>query len=231
MERNYVRRALYAAISAIVLVFAATGMALAQTAVTNIGHAYVGATAGIIIPEDLDATFSGGLAGTGRLSFNAGPAFTGLIGFHFNNYLAVEGELGYASFDEKTFSGTLNGTSVSFAIDGRVNTALLFANGIITPFGRSGVTPYLGAGAGLVNFDERVNTLGGVAVNSTSNETDLAANFIAGIDFAISNRWSVGGRYRFVWVNTSSTTTSGGITTSQGDFTAHVLTATGTFHF
>jgi opacity protein-like surface antigen len=228
---EYVNRVISAATGAAVFILAASGMALAQTATMDIGKAYVGATAGVIIPEDLGATFSGALAGTGNLSFSAGPAFTGFVGYRINNYLAAEGELGFASFDETQFSGNFNGVSVSAAIDGRVNTVLAFANAIVTPIGRSGFSPYIGGGLGLVNFDEKVNTIGGLAVNTTSNETDVAANLIVGFDFPVSNRWSVGGRYRFVWVNTSSTSTSGGITTKQDDLTAHLLTATATFHF
>src|SRR5689334_1939398 len=69
----------------------------AQPVTMNIGRAYVGASAGIIIPDDFHASFAGALTGSGNLTFNVGPAFTGLIGYHLNDILAVEGEFGYAS--------------------------------------------------------------------------------------------------------------------------------------
>ena len=216
---------------AMALVLAAPGMAAAQTAAVNIGNAYAGASLGIIIPDDLSATFSGAVAGTGNLTFYVGPAITGHVGYHFNKYLAAEGELGFAIFDAKNFNGTLNGTAVFTSADAHIHTITGFTNAIVTPLGRSGFSPYVGAGIGLVNFSEEVESVGGLEVESNSNETDFAANFIAGFDFAISGRWSVGGRYRFVWANTASMTTSGGITTSQGNFTAHLLTAAATFRF
>ena len=52
-----------------------------------------------------------------------------------------------------------------------------------------------------------------------------------GLDFAVDERWSVGARYRFIWVNTASSATSGGINASIDDVTADVITAAGTFHF
>lgn len=200
-------------------------------ATADFGRAYVGMGAGVVIPEDLHATFSGVVAGTGDLSFKAGPAFTGSIGYHLTDYLATEGEIGFATFDEDKFSGTIGGVSGSAAIDGRVNTVVGFGSLIVTPLGRAGFSPYIGAGAGFANFDEKVNSIGGIAVNSSSNETDFAANFLAGFDVPVGGRWSVGARYRFIWVNTASTSTSAGVTTKQDDFTAHVITATAKFRF
>lgn len=204
----------------------------AQPVTMNIGRAYVGASAGIIIPDDLHATFTGGLAGSGNLSFNVGPAFTGLVGYHLNDILAVEGEFGYASFDYDRFNGNLSGVAVSASANGNVTTTVLLANVIATPLGRArGFSPYIGGGLGFANFDSTLNAIGGTGVHSTSNETDFAANLIAGFDFLMGDGWRAGGRYRFIWVNTSNTTASGGVTASRDDFTAHVITANAIFRF
>ncbi len=204
----------------------------AQSATMNIGRAYVGAAAGIIIPDDLDGTFTGALAGGGHFTFTVGPAFTGLIGYHLNGILAVEGELGYASSDYDRFNGSLNGVAVSASAKGSVYTTILLANVLATPLGASsGFSPYIGGGLGLANLDSTINAIGGMGVHNTSNATDFAANLVAGFALDASGGWSIGGRYRFVWVNTSGTTTSGGSTIRRNDFTAHVITANATFRF
>ena len=203
-----------------------------QPATMNYGRAYVGASAGFVVPSDLHASFGGGFAGSGDFSFNAGAAGTGFIGYHFNDMLAGEAELSVASAGADKFSGTINGDSIVAPIDGSLTTVLLLANAIYKPLGaRAGFSPYIGAGIGFAAIDDSIDTIGGVNVASTGSETDFAANFLVGADFAVIDRWSIGARYRFVWINTASSATSGGINTSIGNLTEHVVTATATFHF
>jgi opacity protein-like surface antigen len=197
----------------------------------NIGNAYVGVSGGVIIPDKLHGNFSGAVVGSGDLSFKTGAIGTGFVGYHFDPYFAAELEAGYASFDEDNFSGSLNGISGSTPISGKLNTVIGFGNLIVTPFGRSGFAPYIGVGPGVVYFDQTVNSIGGIPVNTSSKETDFAANAIVGFEAALTNQLSLGARYRFIWANTSTNTTSGGVTTKQDDFTAHVVTANLTFHF
>ncbi len=197
----------------------------------NVGDAYVGASGGVIIPNKLHGTFSGAITGSGDLSFKAGAVGTGFFGYHLNDYLAVEAQGGFASFDEDSFSGTLSGVSGSASISGRVNTVVGLGNVIVTPFGRSGFAPYFGAGAGYAWFGEKVNSIGGIAVNTTNRDSGMAANGILGFDAVVASRWSIGARYQFLWVNIANTTTSNGVTTKQDNFTAHVITVTAAFHF
>jgi outer membrane protein W len=197
----------------------------------NIGNFYVGVSGGVIIPEKLHGTFSGAIVGSGDLSFKTGAVGTGFLGYHLNNYFAVEGQGGFASFDEDNFSGTLNGVSGSASINGRVHTIIGLGNVIVTPFGRSGFAPYFGAGAGYASFDEKVNSIGGIAVNTSNTDSGVAADGILGFDAVVGSRWSIGARYQFLWVNIANTSTSSGVTTKQDNFTAHVITLTAAFHF
>ena len=231
LERNGTCAALMLALG-VLLVATEAEAQVRQPAVMNYGRAYVGASAGVVIPNDLHANFGGGIAGSGDFSFKAGAAGTGFIGYHFNDMLAGEGEIGVASADADSFSGTLNGVSSSVPINGTLTTVLGFANLIVTPLGsRAAFSPYIGGGIGFAGIDDTINTIGSVNVASTGSETDFAANFLVGMDFAVANRWSIGARYRFVWINTSSSATSGGVNASIGDLTEHVITATATFHF
>jgi opacity protein-like surface antigen len=228
MQHRWLKRAALSA--ALVMAFAA-GEARAQVAVMPLGRGYAGVSGGFIIPQDINGTFSGAIAGTGKLSFKTGGAVSGFVGYHVTPILAVEGEFSYASFDADKFSGTLNGVTVTEAIDGHVNAFTGLANLIVTPLGRGRFTPYLGGGIGIASFEERVNSIGGTFVGARDDFTDAAADFIAGADFTIVPRWSVGVRYRFFWVNTGGTTTTAGVSVKQDDFTAHVITANATFHF
>jgi opacity protein-like surface antigen len=203
-----------------------------QPATMNYGRAYAGASAGFVIPGDLHTNFGGGLAGSGDFSFKTGAAGTGFVGYHFNDMLAGEAELSVASADADKFSGTINGVSTSLSVGGSLTTVMVFGNAIFKPLGsRAAFSPYIGGGIGFASIDDSIDTVGGVNVASTGSETDFAANFLAGVDFAVVDRWSIGARYRFVWINTSSSASSGGINTSIDNLTQHIITATATFHF
>jgi len=231
LERNGTYAALMLALG-VLLVATEAEAQIMQPAVMNYGRAYVGASAGFVVPNDLHATFGGGFAGSGDFSFNTGAAGTGFIGYHFNDMLAGEAELSVASADANKFSGAINGDSIVVPIDGSLTTVLVLANAIYKPLGnRAAFSPYIGGGIGFASIDDTINTIGGVGVASTGSETDFAANLTAGFDLAVSNRWSLGARYRFVWINTSSSATSGGINTSIDNLTEHIITANATFHF
>jgi OmpA-OmpF porin, OOP family len=221
-------------VSALAALLGAAPAALAQTAMPvtqDVGHFYFGAAAGVIIPQDLHSTFSGAVAGSGDLSFDAGAAFTGLVGYHLTEQLTLEGELGFGRFDISNFSGVFNGVAVNAAVDGHIDTFSGFGNVIATPWGRQGFSPYFGVGIGFVNFDQRLDAIGGATLNTSSSETDFAANLVAGFDMPLVDRWTIGARYRFIWANTESTTVSNGVATHQDDFFAHVITANATFKF
>jgi opacity protein-like surface antigen len=205
--------------------------AAAQRATQNYGKFYVGIAGGVAVPQDVDFTFSGGVVGTGKLSFKTGAAVTGEFGYHYNDLIAAEVELGYAKLDFDKFSAA--GTSVAF--NGHIDTVLGFVNAIVTPLGRSVFTPYVGAGVGLAHGETKLDSITAAGtttpIGGSSSGTDFAANALIGADFALTSNFSIGGRYRFVWINDSNTQSSGGVTVKQGDITSHVFTANLTYRF
>ncbi len=194
------------------------------------GNAYLGASPGGTIAPSLHTTFSGGVAGGGDITFKPGRALSGYIGYRFNDAAAGEAEIGFASFKEDKFNGTLNGTPVSASIDGQINSVMAFANLIVTPFGRTAFAPYVGFGAGAARLDQKINSINGAPVNTSSHDTHFAANMMVGFDLAVARWLSVGGRYRFLWVN-NSTNPGNGIIAKLDDFGAHIVTATAALHF
>jgi opacity protein-like surface antigen len=205
--------------------------AAAQRATQNYGNFYVGIAGGATIPQDVDFTFSGAVAATGKFSFKTGAAITGEVGYHYNDLLAAEVELGYTKLDFDKFSVA----GVTASANGHIDTVVGFVNAIVTPLGRSTFTPYIGGGLGFAHGDTKFNslTIGGVTtpINTSSNGTDFAANALIGADYALTSNFLLGARYRFVWINDANTQSSGGVTVKQGDITAHVITANLTYRF
>lgn len=204
----------------------------AQIAKMVAGRGYFGVSAGAIIPDDVHSNISGADSGSVDLSFDTGPAFTGFVGYRFTDQFTGEAELGYATADTDKVTGVINGVGVSAPVDGHFNSVLFFGNALWTPPVKlAGFSPYLGGGLGFASTDSSVSRVGGVAVGASHSETDFAAQLILGADYQLTDQFAIGGRYRFVWVNSGSTTASGGDLVNQDDFTAHVLMVTGKIRF
>lgn len=214
--------------------FASEGI---QTA--DYGKFYVGLGAGIVIPQDTNVSASGAVNGSGTLSYKNNASIMGMAGYRLNNYLTGEAELAYSSLDYDSVSGTLTGGGLSGSgcvnVNGHVNAIVGLANAIVTPLGNKDISPYLGGGIGFANTNSTINSLssGGVTVadNTNNSETNLALDAIAGVNFRIADHFSLGGRYQYLWVNSSTTSSGSGITQKEGNFGAHVLTAQATYNF
>jgi opacity protein-like surface antigen len=207
----------------------------AQQALANYGKVYVGATAGVAIPQDQSITVSGGATGSGNISFKTGAAVTGLVGYHLTPNFAGELELGYAQADYDKVTGSLaaggGSGSGSLAVKGQVSSVLGFVNGIWSPLGQGGFSPYLGAGVGFARTESKIDSVGGATVGAKGDDTFLALNGIVGADFAVTPAFSLGARYRYVWINAKQSASGSGLTVTEGDFTAHVIQATAKYRF
>lgn len=175
--------------------------AQAQTVSQNVGDFYVGAGAGASIPFDLNVS-GGGV--TGHLSFDTGASGSIFGGYHVNDYLAVELQLGYASVDTTNIAASTSFASTNAAVDGTLDTFTAFSNVIVTPLGRSGFSPYFGGGIGVANTRLDISSIGGFSSGQNSNETDFAANGLAGFDYYVTDRLTIGARYQFEWIDLSS---------------------------
>src|SRR5271170_4086684 len=119
------------------------------TQTANYGNFYVGLGAGIVVPDSTSVTISGAVTGSGNVSYDVGPAVLGMVGYHFNDLFAAEGEVGYSSLDYSNISGSLTAGSLGtvsgkIGVNGNVDAVLGLVNGLITPLGKSGLSPYLG---------------------------------------------------------------------------------------
>lgn len=203
-----------------------------QTA--NYGDFYVGAGIGGVVPQSTSISASGVISGSGTISYKNSAAIVGMGGYHFNNYLAGEGELGYTSLDYDNATGSIGGVSGSLAVNGHVDALVGLANAIVTPLGRKDVwVPYVGAGLGFANSNSTIKGVGTTTFSTavTSDQTNLALNAIVGVDFPVADGFSLGARYQYLWVNSSSASSGGGETVNDGNFGASIITAQAKYQF
>ncbi|HAV50577.1 MAG TPA: cell envelope biogenesis protein OmpA, partial [Brevundimonas sp.] len=118
--------------------------------------------------------------------------------------------------------------------DGRLQVASLMAN-VIYDFGDASwsLRPFIGMGAGLARVDsEFIGTIGGnrtVGVASDDADTNLAAQFLGGVSWAIGNRANLDLTYRYFRtdfeIETRASNPVLGIGTVEGDYNdSHAVT-------
>jgi opacity protein-like surface antigen len=199
---------------------------------------YVGVSVGPIIPEDVSARLSGAITGSGKLIFNPAGWFGGFVGYNVSDRLAAEFELGWSLYDPYSLSGSFvgpGGPFVGLAVDGNFDSVLGLANVIYRPLGDKGrLVPYLGAGVGFNDRSWSVSSRPGstIALNVRGSAVDFVADATAGLDYRLTDHITLGGRYRFLWINSSGGGLAGdGVVLAHGDAQAHLLTATARYRF
>jgi len=163
---------------------------------------------------------------TGNYTFETGTSVLGALGYRVTDALTLEGELGYAKASYDTIDGTLTATagstSVSTAgslnVDGEVTMVTGLGNLIFSPMAKEKFSPYFGAGVGFANIEDKVNSIGTLAVNGKVETTKLLTNLIAGFDVNPGDEVTFGVRYRYLWADTGAN--------GMEDATAQAFTAT-----
>lgn len=205
------------------------------------GKYYLGIEGGFVVPDDVRETLSGSLlgvsvSGTGNDTFDSGGTVGLFAGYHFDNWLTGEAQFSWARYDTNDFKARfyIGGSPVggSVAVNGHVSTWTGLADLILTPWGyRSVWSPYVGGGIGFANWDETINSIGPLYVDTSTSNTDFAANAVVGIDYVVNLDTTLGIRYQFLWVNSGQTTTSGGLTDKIDDATVNVFTVNIAYHY
>jgi opacity protein-like surface antigen len=189
---------------------------------------YARLSAGAFMPTDTGYSVSGsrtgaGLTATGTVSgdikTDIGQAFYGAMGHKLNKFISIEGELGYVSAGLDSASVDIAGTvtsggnslvvdeSTDIDVNGDVSALSGMVNLIIHPSRWKKYLPYFGMGLGFVNWEREINSISqnGITlpiINEKVDGTDLAAQFIAGIDMNLRDNISAGIRYQYVWTDT-----------------------------
>lgn len=151
---------------------------MASSAQAASGKLYFTGSAGVSITDDID---SPGL----NISFSPGFNVGGALGYDAGQF-RVEGEITYRSVDVDEVNGA------PFPLDATFSTLSFMANGYYDHEMRnSPVTPYIGAGVGIVDNEVDVPGFG------SASETELAYQFMAGLAFSISPNAYLTGGYRY----------------------------------
>ena len=154
---------------------------------------------GLLFLQDADGNF--GPIGGVETSYDTGYSFSGALGYRFGNNFRAEGEFGYghSSIDEVKVGGGTYGVS-----DGDVNIYSFTANGFYDIPTGTLITPYVGAGIGLVRTDfdtGTVNVNGTTVSGSRDDDTNLTLLAEVGAAVAVAPNIAVVPSYRYQWIN------------------------------
>ncbi|WP_341898835.1 porin family protein [Ferrovibrio terrae] len=156
--------------------------------------AYAGFTGGYLMTPDTDRD------GGAHLERDNGYSFAGQYGYRLPNNLRLEAELGYGSIDNDSYHANGGRTGVRGDTDQYSLTGAAYydiATG--TP-----LTPYAGAGAGLMHqrFDRPAATANGSTLPGNSDSsTDLTAFGEVGVGYKLASSLEIVPSYRYQWIN------------------------------
>jgi opacity protein-like surface antigen len=203
------------------------------------GKFYAGIGVGPIIPQSVSSNLTGVIAGSGRLEFNASGFVGLLVGYRFSGHFGVDTEGGWTLYDSHDLVGTFSRAGVSLPADiplnGDMHTWLGLINLVYRPR-RPGarLAPYFGGGGGAAGLEWLVDSRpgGSTILSLRGGSTSIAVDAMAGVEYAVTRGFSLGGRYNFVHVARDIPTISGGaITLSHGTPEVHLLQMVGSYRF
>jgi opacity protein-like surface antigen len=132
-----------------------------------------------------------------RAEFGGGMGLGGDIGYRYGNGWAAEIEWNYRShsLDELRQGGAIR------ARDGDFASNIVLVNGLRRFSTNSPWTPYVGAGVGWVQeIDIDIKPSAGGAERGYSKGSEFAAQFIAGVEYAITPAWRLTADTRYMRV-------------------------------
>jgi hypothetical protein len=200
---------------------------------------YLGIGVGPIVPQAVTSNLAGAITGSGKVEFNA-SGFVGLVGgYRATAHFAIDAEAGWTLYDSHdltgTFSGALGPQPSDIPLNGDMHTWVGLANFEYRPRRATArLAPYFGPSIGAAGLEWLVDSRpgGSVILSLRGGSASFAAGALAGIDYALSKHFSLGGRYDFVHVTSSGPTISGGgITLVHSTPEIHLLQMVGTYRF
>jgi opacity protein-like surface antigen len=191
-------------LSALLLTLSFSFNSMADEKPSNTGF-YVAILGGVSIPRDMTSTLTSHASGeslNGDVSLNTGWVAGAKFGYltpFTNRILAIELEYNHIANDFDTgktygFAGSPVNLDSSIKIDAiMLNLIVRYPEGMFHP--------YVGAGAGYADVqidDVKWSSSGINILNNTSGSNGVFAyQFLAGVDFDITNHWFVGLGYKY----------------------------------
>lgn len=164
-----------------------TMLATGAHAETSRDH-YVSGALGYTFTDDSNFEDSGA---TGEFAFDNAPSIALALGKRFKENWRGEIELSHreADIDRLTVNGVRSANNV-----GDLETTSLLVNGYYDFRAGKKLRPYLSAGVGLARHEGSINS---GALNVSENDTVFAYQLGAGVSYAIKERTSIFGGYRY----------------------------------
>ncbi len=209
-------------IKCLVFVLFAYSSAVADTPVLNSkdGKLYASIDVGLTLLNDIGfGAYLSGYGSTataaGTFTFDEAVSYGGAIGYVISDFVRAELELGYQKVDHDKLDYTGNittaGTTTTFSgetdVSGEIDALTVSTNVILTPLGNKNlfgvsITPLVGAGIGIVDWEDEIKTVGTHTVNSKEDDTDLLVSIMAGLEYTSSQQvtWAI--KYRHAWADT-----------------------------
>ncbi len=151
---------------------------------------YAGILAGVNIPTDSDWT--GPDHDTINIEYDPGYTAGVFLGYDFGMFRA-EGEIRYHEADVDKLG--LYGVSLDASAD--VSVWSYMVNGYWDFENNSSLTPFLGVGIGVANVEIKDFSILGYSIPGEDDDTQLAYQFMAGVDYAVSPQTMLGLSYRY----------------------------------
>lgn len=154
---------------------------------------YVRGDIGPVLTEDVDADFFPG-AGSVTLDLDPGVRFGVAGGALFGDFFGLEFETGWILNEIDSITGFDD-------VDGWVSQVPFLVNATFQFKNNSGLTPFIGAGAGGaaigINLDDAES--GAVEVDGSASDVVFAWQAFGGLKYEINHNLSVGLIYRYFW--------------------------------
>ena len=155
------------------------------------GNFYASVFGGGAMLDNFD--FDSSLGGSGTVSFDSGYSIDAALGYDFGNGFSIEGQVGY--LNANLGDGNFNG--VDLLAEGTASVTYGMINAWYG-FDLGGITPFIGAGAGVASLALDSDFTAFPDSGIDDSELTWAAQFGAGVSFALTEDISLAGRYRYM---------------------------------
>ncbi|AHK80828.1 hypothetical protein M911_16380 [Ectothiorhodospira haloalkaliphila] len=171
----------------------------------NAGENYLRFSGAVLLANDrdIDEDFDD-FNFSGDAKFRNGELFSIALGREVTPWLDMEFELGHLEAPFDKLEGRVRESTtgleapVSESVSGKMSGWFGFVNAHFRPMRGSLFEPYFGGGIGLASLEEDLE-------GDTSSDTELALNATLGLDYNIREDVAIGGQYRYIWADMSTT--------------------------
>ena len=202
-------------------------LGVAFTSVPSDAQYYVSFNIGAVQLMDSDTTATDPEDSvTGEFEFDSGLGVNGAVGLSLGA-LRLEGELSYrqSDFDQGTLSSlTVGNTTFLFSgatgvVGGDVTSLGLMANMWYDIDTGGKLKPFIGGGIGVARVDADIDSIVGIPINISGDDTVFAYQVGAGVGYDVSDKVVVTLGYRFF--GTADPEFESGGTTVEGEYQTH----------